>query len=76
MCALPFVGAFFIKFISGPLSDRLTFISTTRRCQMFGTISQFSMAIFIALLGWMPVKSQLFAKIAFICILKNFITVI
>ena len=63
--ALPFVGALLVKVISGPLSDRLTFISNTRRCQIFGSISQFSMALCIVALAWMPTKSQIFAQIAF-----------
>uniref|UniRef100_A0AC35F2Z6 Major facilitator superfamily (MFS) profile domain-containing protein n=1 Tax=Panagrolaimus sp. PS1159 TaxID=55785 RepID=A0AC35F2Z6_9BILA len=63
--AIPFLGALIVKGLSGPLSDRLTFISQKRRCQIFCSISQFSMAFCIATLGWMPIKSEIFAQICF-----------
>uniref|UniRef100_A0A914PJH3 Major facilitator superfamily (MFS) profile domain-containing protein n=1 Tax=Panagrolaimus davidi TaxID=227884 RepID=A0A914PJH3_9BILA len=63
--AIPFLGALIVKGLSGPLSDRLTFISQKRRCQIFCSISQFSMAFCVATLGWMPIKSEVFAQICF-----------
>ena len=63
--AIPFIGALIVKLVSGPLSDHLTMISQKIRCIIFASISQFLMAFFIFLLGWMPSQSHLFAEITF-----------
>uniref|UniRef100_A0A914Z7T1 Major facilitator superfamily (MFS) profile domain-containing protein n=1 Tax=Panagrolaimus superbus TaxID=310955 RepID=A0A914Z7T1_9BILA len=65
MAAAPFIGALAVKLISGPLSDKLTIISQQKRCIIFASISQFLMAFCIFALGWMPIKNEIFAKIAF-----------
>uniref|UniRef100_A0AC34GMB0 PIN-like protein n=1 Tax=Panagrolaimus sp. ES5 TaxID=591445 RepID=A0AC34GMB0_9BILA len=65
MAAAPFIGALVVKLISGPLSDHLTIISQQKRCILFASISQFLMAFCIFALGWMPIKTEIFAKIAY-----------
>ncbi|KAE9551756.1 hypothetical protein FO519_005035 [Halicephalobus sp. NKZ332] len=65
MSALPYLGCLILKFIVGPLSDKLKCVSQLTGVKMYSGISQFTMAICFMVLATIPPTWQIVGQLTY-----------
>ncbi|CAD5206994.1 unnamed protein product [Bursaphelenchus okinawaensis] len=63
--ALPFILSMIFKFMVGPCSDTVPYVSDKMRVILFASISQYSMAICFFALAFLPPSQQVLSQIFF-----------